>query len=467
MREVARSRAGWPRRASHPRPGPGGPRGDGARRAAYARGGRGLRRGILGPEGAIDRRALGAIVFARAARPARLNAIVHPRVREEEARRGAPWPARRGVRARDRRGAARRVGPAPAVRPPGRGRTARPSPARAACGSATASTRRRLGRASTRRCPSRRSGASATAGRHRGEPGRDAARAADAPRAPPGRASAAPHRPRSRCRGAGPARALVRAPRRARAEPAPPRWPGCWRSCGPDLDRSAVPPRGPAQRARGGRPSEGPWIPSDPRPARGRPLAGSPDDPARPYELARRGPIPSVWPRPLTPSRGSSSGTLPDAAAVLVALVPARSPSLGQRPAGPRARGSRGLRALRRTLGGARRRLALDRGVRVGRGPPSRCGRGRGRGGPRSQGGWPAPRRPGRRRLDSGAELDRGLGSLDDREAARASWHSSMRSNSRARGSPSAPAAIGPNRSSTKVSHSWQWGQRQSMSSAR
>ncbi len=40
--------------------------------------------GILGPEGQIDRKALGAIVFADAAARARLNAIVHPRVRDEE-----------------------------------------------------------------------------------------------------------------------------------------------------------------------------------------------------------------------------------------------------------------------------------------------------------------------------------------------------------------------------------------------
>jgi dephospho-CoA kinase len=41
---------------------------------------------VLGPEGRIDRRALGAIVFTHASARARLNAIVHPRVFEEEAR---------------------------------------------------------------------------------------------------------------------------------------------------------------------------------------------------------------------------------------------------------------------------------------------------------------------------------------------------------------------------------------------
>ena len=46
----------------------------------------------------IDRKALGARVFADAAARARLNALVHPRVREEEARRGRA-PARRGRRA--------------------------------------------------------------------------------------------------------------------------------------------------------------------------------------------------------------------------------------------------------------------------------------------------------------------------------------------------------------------------------
>ncbi|HJQ98343.1 MAG TPA: dephospho-CoA kinase [Candidatus Polarisedimenticolaceae bacterium] len=43
--------------------------------------------GILGTDGAIDRGALGAIVFADPAALADLNAIVHPKVREEIARR--------------------------------------------------------------------------------------------------------------------------------------------------------------------------------------------------------------------------------------------------------------------------------------------------------------------------------------------------------------------------------------------
>ncbi len=42
--------------------------------------------GILGSAGVIDRRALGAIVFADPAARARLDALVHPRVREAEAR---------------------------------------------------------------------------------------------------------------------------------------------------------------------------------------------------------------------------------------------------------------------------------------------------------------------------------------------------------------------------------------------
>jgi dephospho-CoA kinase len=46
-------------------------------------------RRILGPEGEIDRKILGAIVFADAAARERLNAIVHPLVREEEARRAS------------------------------------------------------------------------------------------------------------------------------------------------------------------------------------------------------------------------------------------------------------------------------------------------------------------------------------------------------------------------------------------
>ncbi|HEY3119320.1 MAG TPA: dephospho-CoA kinase [Vicinamibacteria bacterium] len=44
-------------------------------------------RRVLGAEGEIDRKALGAIVFADEAARERLNAIVHPLVREEEARR--------------------------------------------------------------------------------------------------------------------------------------------------------------------------------------------------------------------------------------------------------------------------------------------------------------------------------------------------------------------------------------------
>jgi len=49
---------------------------------------------ILGPDGGVDRKALGAIVFADAGARERLNAIVHPLVREEEAR----WAAGLAVR---------------------------------------------------------------------------------------------------------------------------------------------------------------------------------------------------------------------------------------------------------------------------------------------------------------------------------------------------------------------------------
>jgi dephospho-CoA kinase len=41
---------------------------------------------ILGPDGRVDRKRLGDLVFADAGARARLNALVHPRVREEEAR---------------------------------------------------------------------------------------------------------------------------------------------------------------------------------------------------------------------------------------------------------------------------------------------------------------------------------------------------------------------------------------------
>ena len=45
--------------------------------------------GILGPDGAIDRKALAALVFRDSAARERLNAIVHPRVRREEQERVA------------------------------------------------------------------------------------------------------------------------------------------------------------------------------------------------------------------------------------------------------------------------------------------------------------------------------------------------------------------------------------------
>ena len=43
--------------------------------------------GVITPDGALDRAALGAVVFGDAALLARLNAIVHPAVREESQRR--------------------------------------------------------------------------------------------------------------------------------------------------------------------------------------------------------------------------------------------------------------------------------------------------------------------------------------------------------------------------------------------
>jgi dephospho-CoA kinase len=53
-------------------------------------------RGILAKGGAVDRRRLGSLVFADPAARARLNAIVHPRVREEEVRRAALQPDQAG-----------------------------------------------------------------------------------------------------------------------------------------------------------------------------------------------------------------------------------------------------------------------------------------------------------------------------------------------------------------------------------
>jgi dephospho-CoA kinase len=49
--------------------------------------------GILGTGGTIDRRALGATVYADPSARARLDSLVHPRVRTEEARRAAAWEA--------------------------------------------------------------------------------------------------------------------------------------------------------------------------------------------------------------------------------------------------------------------------------------------------------------------------------------------------------------------------------------
>ncbi|HEY2946548.1 MAG TPA: dephospho-CoA kinase, partial [Vicinamibacteria bacterium] len=45
--------------------------------------------GILAADGEVDRQRLGDLVFADPDARARLNALVHPRVREEEARRAA------------------------------------------------------------------------------------------------------------------------------------------------------------------------------------------------------------------------------------------------------------------------------------------------------------------------------------------------------------------------------------------
>lgn len=59
--------------------------------AAYGDVLRAFGRGMLAGDGSLDRRALGERVFADAAARARLNAIVHPRVQEEEARRADAW----------------------------------------------------------------------------------------------------------------------------------------------------------------------------------------------------------------------------------------------------------------------------------------------------------------------------------------------------------------------------------------
>jgi dephospho-CoA kinase len=53
-------------------------------------------RGILAADGTVDRRALGARVFASAEARSELNALVHPRVRDEEARRAAAHAAAGG-----------------------------------------------------------------------------------------------------------------------------------------------------------------------------------------------------------------------------------------------------------------------------------------------------------------------------------------------------------------------------------
>jgi dephospho-CoA kinase len=53
-------------------------------------------RGILAADGTVDRKVLGARVFGDAAARAELNALVHPRVRDEEARRAAAHAAAGG-----------------------------------------------------------------------------------------------------------------------------------------------------------------------------------------------------------------------------------------------------------------------------------------------------------------------------------------------------------------------------------
>jgi dephospho-CoA kinase len=53
-------------------------------------------RGILAADGTVDRKALGARVFADAAARAELSALVHPRVRDEESRRAAAHEAAGG-----------------------------------------------------------------------------------------------------------------------------------------------------------------------------------------------------------------------------------------------------------------------------------------------------------------------------------------------------------------------------------
>ena len=52
---------------------------------------------VLAPDGSIDRKALGSLVFADPALRARLNAIVHPRVRAEEASRAAAFVGEPGA----------------------------------------------------------------------------------------------------------------------------------------------------------------------------------------------------------------------------------------------------------------------------------------------------------------------------------------------------------------------------------
>jgi dephospho-CoA kinase len=66
--------------------------------AAYADVVSAFGRGILASDGTVDRKVLGSRVFADAEARAQLNALVHPRVRDEEARRAAEEEAR-GTRA--------------------------------------------------------------------------------------------------------------------------------------------------------------------------------------------------------------------------------------------------------------------------------------------------------------------------------------------------------------------------------
>ena len=325
-------------------------------------------------DGTLDRAALAELVFADAAARARLNAIVHPRVRALEAALGGG--AAGGRRAGDRRGAARRDRGAPALRPAG-GRALR---ARAAACAAPCARRprRALGPGADR-------GADAAAGSgrfaHFAIDSSGSSRTPSAPPTPSSRRSGALAERRPRGAGETGAAAAGRARPRSARRPARARAGGLLRlrpSAGSSSwsrsrrgSRRRRPGPGTRRRARRRR---------APRPRRSAPRSS----PGRSVARAGRR-VPGVGrglSRAAHPRRGGAARRRVPLALVLqeVALAPGPAISRSARErSGPR--GGAGAAATRRhvapVLDAARAHPTRPRGR--ARGGSERAGRGRGR----------------------------------------------------------------------------------------